>query len=93
MNSTKTRRPTTTERLISRIRKEAPEHLLRHFPENPRPDSLRQGPNARSAGAWSWMIELSDGNLVGSQQTMTKLVAAKEIAFSRYITDWDIDGV
>lgn len=78
--------------MVARLRKEAPDSVRELIPADARPESLRPGQSAREAGAWSWSLELTDGNLIGSQFTMKQIVSGKVVAFNRYFSDWNVDA-
>ena len=60
----------TSERLLVRLLKEAPFGIA----DGAEPERLRHGRHQRSAGAWSWSIDLVDGlHLAGSQHSMREL--------------------
>ena len=87
-----TGRPAPADRLLARLRREAPENLRALIPASALPERMRHGQSAREAGAWSWQIELTDGNLLGSQHTMTYTASAPAILFSQYFSDWSVDA-
>lgn len=70
-----------SERLIDRINKE----FGIDIPPSEKPRRLRQGWNARAAGAWSWAVggTPSFGNSYGSQNSMQEVLKAKYITLFR----------
>lgn len=87
----RTARKSVSERLLARLQKEAPEAVRSLLSPAQAPRSLRPGLSARQAGAWSWELELAGGNLIGSQFTMSQILAAPDLGWSRYFSDWEVD--
>jgi len=79
----------TSERLLQRIRAEAPFDV----PEGSRIRRLYPGHWQRSAGAWVWCIERPGMGDVGSQWTMGDCVKAEKLTFSEDEQQWHVEPV
>ena len=77
----------TSERLLVRLLKEAPFDI----PDGGGPARLYHGRHQRSAGAWSWSLDLGPA-LAGSQHTMQECTQAARLDFDRDHAggDWHI---
>lgn len=78
---------TPAMRLMKRLREMGLE-----IDPNAIPHSLRTGPNARAAGAWSWYVDGPGQRITGSQLTMTELLRAARLvaSWSHWVHDTDI---
>lgn len=80
-----------SERLLERLKREAPADVQGLFSATNTPHSLRPGLSARQAGAFSWELELTNGTIIGSQFTMSAVASAPAIGWSKYFSDWTVD--